>query len=111
MQAQSQAPLSFGGAAPDKARMGLVLVHGRGGSARDILGLGEALGLPDVACVAPEAPGHSWWPTSFLAPLTIAIATDLTGTQSAGLIPLIALFLFGLALLSFVHPDPEESSP
>jgi UMF1 family MFS transporter len=49
--------------------------------------------------------------TSFLAPLTIAIATDLTGAQGAGLIPLIALFLCGLVLLHFVHPDPETSSP
>ncbi len=49
--------------------MGLILVHGRGGSAADILGLGSALGLPDLALVAPEAPGRSWWPTSFLAPM------------------------------------------
>jgi len=62
------APLAFGGAPAGSARIGLVLLHGRGGSARDILGLGEALGLPDMATVAPEAPGHSWWPTSFLAP-------------------------------------------
>lgn len=62
------APLSFGGASPDRARSGLVLVHGRGGSAADILGLGAALALPEIATVAPEAPGHSWWPTSFLAP-------------------------------------------
>lgn len=95
MQAQSQAPLSFGGAAPDKARMGLVLVHGRGGSARDILGLGEALGLPDVACVAPEAPGHSWWPTSFLAPMAemqpfldaglASVAAAVAALEDAGL--------------------------
>lgn len=57
------------GAAPAAARWGLVLAHGRGGSAEDILGLGEALGLPDVALIAPEAPGRSWWPTSFLAPM------------------------------------------
>jgi phospholipase/carboxylesterase len=25
-------------------------------------------GLPDVAAIAPDAPGQSWWPTSFLAP-------------------------------------------
>ncbi|WP_239025414.1 alpha/beta hydrolase [Roseicyclus persicicus] len=48
--------------------MGLVLLHGRGGSADDILRLGAALGLPDLALAAPQAPGHSWWPTSFLAP-------------------------------------------
>jgi phospholipase/carboxylesterase len=50
------------------ARTGIVLAHGRGASAADILGLLHHAGLPDVAAVAPEAPGGSWWPTSFLAP-------------------------------------------
>ncbi len=68
MSAQITAPLSFGGASPARATRGLVLVHGRGGTGADILGLGEALGLPEIALVAPEAAGHSWWPTSFLAP-------------------------------------------
>jgi phospholipase/carboxylesterase len=62
--------LARSGAAPGRARLGLVLVHGRGDSARGILGLAEALALPDLAAVAPEAPGNSWWPTSFLAPST-----------------------------------------
>lgn len=61
--------LSFGGADPASARLGLVLVHGRGGSAADILSLGDDLDLPHVATVAPEAPGRSWWPASFLAPM------------------------------------------
>ncbi|MEJ6393767.1 dienelactone hydrolase family protein [Gymnodinialimonas sp. 2305UL16-5] len=65
---QHLAPLALGGAAPDRARYGLVLVHGRGGTAADILGLGDALALPDVARAAPQAEGRSWWPTSFLAP-------------------------------------------
>ena len=34
-----------------------------------MLGLGEALALPDVATIAPEAAGRSWWPVSFLAPM------------------------------------------
>lgn len=50
------------------ARTGIVLAHGRGGSAADILGLLAHAGLPEVAAIAPEAPGGSWWPTSFLAP-------------------------------------------
>ena len=57
-----------GGRAPGSADFGLVLLHGRGAGARDIMGLGEALALPDLALTAPEAPGLSWWPTSFLAP-------------------------------------------
>lgn len=56
------------GAPVDRASAGLVLLHGRGAGAEDILGLGAALALPDVALIAPEAPGRSWWPTSFLAP-------------------------------------------
>lgn len=50
------------------ATAGLVLLHGRGGSAADILSLLDHADLPDVAAIAPEAAGRSWWPTSFLAP-------------------------------------------
>ncbi len=63
------APITLGGANPGRATRGLVLVHGRGADAVDILGLGEALGLPNLALAAPTAPGRSWWPTSFLAPM------------------------------------------
>jgi predicted esterase len=57
------------GALAGRARAGIVLVHGRGGSAADILGLMAHAALPDVAAIAPEAPGRSWWPASFLAPM------------------------------------------
>ena len=53
---------------PMGATRGVVLLHGRGGSAADILGLLGHAGLSDVAAVAPDAPGRSWWPSSFLAP-------------------------------------------
>lgn len=56
------------GASAGRAEAGLVLLHGRGAGAADILQLLDLLGLPDVAGLAPEAPGRSWWPTSFLAP-------------------------------------------
>ena len=47
----------------------MVLLHGRGAGAEDILGLGAALSPADTAFFAPEAAGRSWWPTSFLAPM------------------------------------------
>jgi predicted esterase len=47
----------------------MVLVHGRGASAADILGVAPELGVDDVAFVAPDAPGRTWYPYSFLAPL------------------------------------------
>ena len=55
--------------ASGRAAIGLVLVHGRGASAASILDLARAVALPDLVAVAPEAPGLSWWPTSFLAPM------------------------------------------
>lgn len=45
-----------------------VLIHGRGGTAEDILGLGEAVGVAELALLAPRAKDRSWYPQSFLAP-------------------------------------------
>ena len=45
----------------------LILLHGRGGSAEDILGLGEALAPPRSTLLAPQAAQHTWYPYSFLA--------------------------------------------
>jgi phospholipase/carboxylesterase len=56
------------GASLETADLAMVLLHGRGGSAEDILQLGSALHLPNVAYVAPQAAGHTWYPLSFLAP-------------------------------------------
>ncbi len=47
--------------------------------------------------------------TSFIAPLSIAVATSLTGSQQLGVTPLIALFLVGLILLVWVKPDPNRA--
>lgn len=63
-----RAPLAAG-APPGEASGALVLVHGRGGSAEDILGLADALGRPDLAVLAPRAAGNTWYPQSFLAPV------------------------------------------
>ena len=38
--------------------------------------------------------------TSFIAPLLIAVATTVSGSQQAGIVPLIVLFLIGLVLLA-----------
>ena len=55
-------------AGTEGARAGIVLLHGRGGRAAEMLHLLDQAGLTGVAAAAPEAPGQSWWPTSFLAP-------------------------------------------
>jgi phospholipase/carboxylesterase len=51
------------------ARAAAILVHGRGASAEDILTLADEFGQDDIAYLAPQAAGSSWYPYSFLAPL------------------------------------------
>jgi predicted esterase len=51
------------------ARLVAILVHGRGASAEDILSLTGELRARDVAYLAPQAAGRSWYPYSFLAPI------------------------------------------
>lgn len=59
------------GAPLDRARLAVVMIHGRGGSPEDMVGLADHLALPEIAVLAPEAAGRSWWPDSFLAPLKV----------------------------------------
>jgi len=64
----AQPALTYG-PSPDAARLTVLLLHGRGDSAAGILGLAQALAIPDVAFVAPEAAGHTWYPLSFMSPI------------------------------------------
>ncbi len=47
----------------------VILLHGRGAPAEDILSLSEEFDLPDIAWLAPQAAGHTWYPYSFLSPI------------------------------------------
>src|ERR1700730_14942970 len=83
------APLS--GARPAAAAM--VMLHGRGARAEDILALAAELGHPGFAYLAPQAAGSSWYPYSFLAPLeqnepwlssALARVAEILGELEAG---------------------------
>lgn len=52
---------------PSKA---LIMIHGRGGSARDIMGLSEYLNVQDYLLIGPEADQNTWYPNSFIAPVS-----------------------------------------
>jgi predicted esterase len=62
-------PVLAAGAPLAEATAAVVLVHGRGASAADILGFAGPLARPGVAFLAPEAADHTWYPQRFLAPL------------------------------------------
>ncbi len=51
----------------NEADKALILIHGRGADARDILGLASQLNVSEYALLAPEATNNSWYPYSFLA--------------------------------------------
>jgi predicted esterase len=57
------------GPPPAEARLTMLMVHGRGASADDILGLAAGLGASDIAFLAPNAAGRTWYPYSFLTPI------------------------------------------
>lgn len=50
------------------ATKALIMLHGRGATAEDIMGLAGHLTVQDFSLVAPQATNHSWYPYSFLAP-------------------------------------------
>jgi predicted esterase len=57
------------GPAPEDARLTIICVHGRNAGAENILDLAAGLGAHDVAFLAPNAAGRTWYPYSFLAPM------------------------------------------
>lgn len=52
----------------DEAGKVLIMLHGRGATAEDILSLSGHLTVDDFALIAPQATNHTWYPYSFLAP-------------------------------------------
>jgi predicted esterase len=62
-------PVASAGAPLEDASAVVILMHGRGATARSILDLADELGHSDVAYLAPQAAGNSWYGNSFLAPL------------------------------------------
>ena len=54
----------------EKTGKALIMIHGRGASAEDILSLSQHLQVADFTLFAPEATHQSWYPYSFMAPVT-----------------------------------------
>lgn len=53
----------------DEATKVLIMLHGRGGSAEDILSMSSYLQVKDYALIAPQATNNSWYPYSFMTPV------------------------------------------
>lgn len=84
----------------------MVMVHGRGATAENILALSDELAVPGFAYLAPQAAGNTWYPYSFLAPVDqnepgissglVAVAAVLETIERAG-IPAERVILLGFS--------------
>lgn len=89
-------PVASAGVTLENATAAVVMIHGRGATVRSILDLSQEFGIEDdIAYVAPQAAGNSWYPNSFLAPLEHnelklssalrAVTETVEGVRDAGL--------------------------
>lgn len=61
--------LNYAGEPLDTAKKAMIMIHGRGANADDILGLAPHLHVNGFALIAPDATNNTWYPYSFLAPV------------------------------------------
>ena len=62
-------PIRMAGEPVSRARAALLMLHGRGATAEDILSLASEFDQPGFAYLAPQAAGNTWYPNRFLVPL------------------------------------------
>src|SRR5215510_3416949 len=62
-------PIRIAGEPLESAQAAMLMIHGRGARAEDILTLADELRQPGFAYLAPQAAGNTWYPNRFLVPL------------------------------------------
>ena len=62
-------PVLLAGESLSRARAAMLMVHGRGARAEDILSLVDQFAQPEFAYLAPQAADNTWYPNRFLVPL------------------------------------------
>lgn len=62
-------PIFGAGEAVEDGQAAVIMLHGRGATAGDILKMHTEFNQSGVAYVAPQAAGNTWYPNSFMAPI------------------------------------------
>jgi len=62
-------PVLIQGEPLEQARAAMIMLHGRGATAKDILTLADHLPQMGFAFLAPQAANNTWYPYRFLAPI------------------------------------------
>jgi phospholipase/carboxylesterase len=60
--------IALAGAPLGRAKVAVIMLHGRGASAESMLDFADVFAQPEIAYLAPQAPGSTWYPYSFMAP-------------------------------------------
>lgn len=68
-QIHQRQPVLTAGAPVESASAAMIMIHGRGASAEDILGLTLNFDQPEFAYLAPQAAGSTWYPNRFMMPI------------------------------------------
>jgi phospholipase/carboxylesterase len=65
----AEQPVLTAGVPLDRARVAVIMLHGRGATAGGMLTLADELKIADATYLAPQAGGNTWYPFSFLTPI------------------------------------------
>jgi len=98
-------PVLEAGEGLGQARAAMILVHGRGATAQDIMTIAAEVIRPGFAYLAPQAAGNAWYPNPFTAPLEsnepyLSSALDVVETLLARVeetIPAARVILLGFS--------------
>jgi phospholipase/carboxylesterase len=99
-------PVRRAGEPIESAQAALLMVHGRGARAEDILTLADELNQPGFAYLAPQAAGNTWYPNRFLVPIeanepwlssALAFIGDTLAQMIASGIPSERIILLGFS--------------
>ena len=104
-------PVAPGSTLPDMVFYGVGAVIGAAGGALQSSSRTMMVrqGNPDRMTEAFGLYALSGKATSFMAPLAIGVATQISGSQQIGITPIILLFAIGLLLLVWVKPDGDRA--
>ncbi len=99
-------PVYSAGAKLEDASAVMILLHGRGASAEDILSISPHLGYPELAFLAPQAEGYTWYPNRFIFPVAnnepylsdaLRVIDELVKKANAQGVPTEKIFIGGFS--------------
>jgi predicted esterase len=99
-------PVLRAGLPLEETSAAMIMIHGRGASARDIIGLSAELSHPKFTYLAPQAAGSVWYPYHFMEPIqsnepylssALAVIRDLLDNVEKAGVPRNKTFLLGFS--------------